>query len=165
MMSGAGLHPSWELRAAQSPDPPSRCLRKNGLLSSLTCFCKKLSPYPEKAVQPALVGRAELAAWQADSIWVCHGPTEPAGSPGRRGRDTRAVEPARLVHRVSTGALPALCLPCLLCTYTKHSRSVWGFIGIWQLAMQPCGLGKGWVDLGRMLGLSGGSVCGSHDAN
>lgn len=54
------------------------------------------------------------------------------GAPGR------AVEPAQLVHRVSVGSLPALCLPCLLCTYMKYLRSVWGFIAIWQLSMQPC---------------------------
>lgn len=38
---------------------------------------QEAEPAPERAVQPAPVGRAELAAWQGDSIWVCQGPAEP----------------------------------------------------------------------------------------
>lgn len=48
-----------------------------------------------------------------------------------------AVEPARLVYRVSAGALPASCLPCLLWMYMKHLGNVWGFIAIWGLSLQP----------------------------
>lgn len=69
-----------------------------------------------------------------------------------------AVEPARLVYRVSAGALPASCLPCLLWMYMKHLGSVWGFIAIWGLSLQPDrvvptkGLGKRRAVLGRVLG-------------
>jgi len=44
------------------------------------------SPHLEKAVQPAPVGRAELTAWQGDSIWVCHVPAAPDRSPALAGR-------------------------------------------------------------------------------